>query len=284
MKKAFTLIELLVVIAIIALLLGILLPSLRKAKEMAGRIVCANHLKQLGMANIIYADNHDGWLVPIIDVTRKRAGQTGVQDATMSWMMNAEFVSLVGFDQKEAVGDNLTTTSLSVPKEFYCPSDLLAKNEEFSTYGVLSSYGANLTDWSSGVASVWNQSPTPNGPNFYAGHRLQKINVPAKRLAFIDSNNWWAQWNAADYKNLWDVLGQKPSEEYNRVSGYGYTDGATMYRHSEGSVIGFYDGHSAYMQKEKVYVVNNSGAFRDATLMWTAAGKLLDPYKSGPRN
>ena len=45
-KRAFTLIELLVVIAIIALLLAILMPGLRRAKELAREVVCKSHLQQ----------------------------------------------------------------------------------------------------------------------------------------------------------------------------------------------------------------------------------------------
>jgi prepilin-type N-terminal cleavage/methylation domain-containing protein len=62
MKKwrAFTLIELLVVIAIIALLMAILMPALRAAKDQARKVVCTAHVKDLALALKMYTEDYDG--------------------------------------------------------------------------------------------------------------------------------------------------------------------------------------------------------------------------------
>jgi len=80
-RKGFTLIELLVVVAIIAILAGLLLPALARAKQKAQQVKCVSILKQVGLATHLYADDNEDTLPgPVVAGVRVNYDITSSQE------------------------------------------------------------------------------------------------------------------------------------------------------------------------------------------------------------
>src|SRR5258706_1424296 len=108
--KAFTLVELLVVIGIIALLIGILVPTVSKARESSHTAACLANLRQLTAAAYSYSVDHNNYIIPV--------GNSKVGGSSYWWCN-------ILVDGKYLPAPSDPNASLQAPQTrgpFYCPS------------------------------------------------------------------------------------------------------------------------------------------------------------------
>ena len=123
-RKAFTLIELLVVIAIIAVLMAILLPSLRLAREQARSIYCRSNVRTLTLAWIMYKDANDGKLV----------GAHPNSDSRSPWVrLPPDWRNSSVEEKKQYIKQGLLWPFVKNIETYRCPSDR-RKNSEYHEY------------------------------------------------------------------------------------------------------------------------------------------------------
>jgi prepilin-type N-terminal cleavage/methylation domain-containing protein len=185
---AFTLIELLVVIAVIVLLLAILLPTLRKAKDLAKRTTCSTNLKQLAVAWNLYLDDNDGCFYYGVNANINYGGWKGMQSEPPRPLNS--YLNLAADLQTE-----------SEAKVFHCPSDRGGvpgrplTEKAFSHFGT--SYNTNIFLIGQDGCGVFSNKTKPLDEEIdkrlRGGVKRSRVGNPS-RLLLIGDYGWVIQW------------------------------------------------------------------------------------------
>lgn len=130
-RTAFTLVELLVVIGIIAVLIGILLPALSKARDQAAVVQCESNLRQIGLATINFANDNKGKLPESFRPTQANGRQP-------FWAYIAKNAATTGLPSNVEGTTNLGrlygARYFKSPEVAYCPADLTNRDFGYESF------------------------------------------------------------------------------------------------------------------------------------------------------
>jgi prepilin-type N-terminal cleavage/methylation domain-containing protein/prepilin-type processing-associated H-X9-DG protein len=217
-KKGFTLVELLVVIAILSVLISLLLPSLQSARNAAVSTVCQNSLRQLGIAHMQLAMDHEGWCVPFIvyKLNGVYSPNVGAGDPAINPYPDAERWNRTLFTDEAGIGAFREYAGCAAATSY-------ANHPKIPDSGVLQMYIMIY----GGIS----------GQRLYRGTSFARMQSASATLFLIDAVAWGGL-QAVGFPS------RDPAwyELYGESSAHG-TPTRVAYRHQDRANGVFYDGH-----------------------------------------